>query len=59
MKEQPQVIELCGVYGEMDEEGKKQMVKMAGKFMDVQKILDDERSQSTDENENSRSGNKQ
>ena len=44
MKEQKQVTELCGVYDEMDTEGKKQLVKIAGKFLDVQKILDDEKS---------------
>ena len=48
MKEQPQVIELCGVYGEMDDEGKKLMVKMAGKLLGVQKILDEERIQSAE-----------
>ena len=52
MKEQPQVVELRGVYGEMDDEGKKQMVKMAGKFLDIQKILDDKRVPSTDNNGN-------
>ena len=52
MKDQPQVTELCGVYGEMDDEGKKQMVKMAGKFLDVQRILDDEREPSIDKDGN-------
>ena len=44
MEEQKQVTELYGVYDEMDSEGRKQLIKMAGKFLDVQKILNDEKS---------------
>ena len=44
MKGKSQVVELCEVYEEMDIEGKKQMIEIAGNFAKVQKILDDERS---------------
>ena len=43
MTEQRQVVDLCQVYNEMDNEGKKLLVKIATKFLDVQKILDNER----------------
>jgi len=42
--EQKQVGELCSVYDEMDTEGKMQLIKIAGKFLEVQKILEDEKS---------------
>ena len=35
--------ELQTVYEEIDSEGKKGIIKMAGKFMEVQKMLDDEK----------------
>ena len=52
MMEQKQVGELCSVYDEMDTEGKKQLIKIAGKFLDVQKILEDEKSSSQAKDEN-------
>ena len=50
--ENSQAVELSGIYRQMDAEGKKQLVKMAGKFLDVQKILNDEKSPPIDGNEN-------
>jgi len=40
--------ELQAVYEEIDSEGKKGIIKMAGKFMEVQKIIDDEQAEAKD-----------
>ena len=44
MVEKAEVDELQGVYKEMDYEGRMEMLKMGKKFLDVQKIIDDEKS---------------
>ena len=43
MAEQSQMIELRGVYNDLDAIGKEQLVNMADKFLGIQKILDKER----------------
>jgi hypothetical protein len=33
------IIDLCGIYREMDEEGKKQMISVVEEYLTVQSIL--------------------
>jgi hypothetical protein len=52
--EKSQEAELSAIYGVMDAEGRKQLVKMAGEFLDIQKILDNERSAVIEKNVDSK-----